>query len=1194
MQQHTPVWFSYYTLRLYDTLKSCRYRPFFRLNPLNTVQEPIQCKVFPSKPPHTYTLTPTCIHHAASDIGERMVQRLHQAIYEVASSKSLITKRISFENNAIIIVWSKPEGTNTQNLITVFMQIDKTSSVPIKTHFEHQEGCQSMVQYMNEKQQAQYRHSNSDPTLFVSNPRFARIPIDQWYPHPKAPTYMVYDQLHYTIGDWVDAWHHVMLSSYTKMTKPKTKVSGSTRQRVKDVTKHITSRYLGDLSPYQQLSPETTLNTLRYLFQKHQKGVFIRILNNKLDQFLPFVRQNFTNDYYTKLHLPTNVDAQDKEDLKTLKKYETQLQKWDKIIQMSDPLSVVKLKPQYEKTLGLFLHLEYTCAKRFAHYFKPRKGFENDEVKRNPNRRQWMAHNHFFNTTLYYDNPDIAHFKFLFEQLITHRSVPDIEFFLQLRDYPVVNGNYDSKINKTTLYQPNPDLVSDTSRIQYECDGGLTPVLTHSTKDGYYDIPLPTRDDIDYFAQQYFIDKCNGAYIDNLPEDSLWVEWEKKTISKAVFRGSATGRGTTVDVNQRLKTMHLSHKFPELIDARVVAFNDKYKVENDKAGLQKINRAEIQKQVGAINKSYRMDYDTRKYYKYNLCLDGHIRADRLANEMRTGSLIILPTTDGHRLWYEPFLTPLAWEDIQHTKKYTPATITRKGYTHVTISHLDTLPQLIQWLQANDNICQEIVQNAKSWLFDAKNGHYLRTSPKTSFLFDYMEGVLCSLAKQYIKKRYTLPLVPHVPSLSRSVTSRKATSRTTKHVGIVVGFRDSELNGVRTQQLKQFCEYWELLAPPGFHYTIVIAEQATLPQDKRGFNLWWKKYVEESYSNELSVYDYIHIIEHHYKQQTLPACILRNLALIHYDCWLACRVVKTKPEDIQKAKQTKWSRDECYRRTGEQKFNLGVLKNVGYAHLKATYDSKLSHVVFTDIDMLPDHQLAPYYAQVPQPNEFISLATRGTVYEHFTIDNMPIYTLMNHPMHKMSFPKGRYTNKAHGGKKHTYKQKQKHYRKLTSFKHNRNPKNNTYRYKFSPTRVDGRRCISWVKPKFNRFAGASVSFSNTLFETINGYPNSFWGWGGEDDELLFRFKWVEEKKLYSKVKFTVPPQGRLIDLEIAQPITVEDKLDYRVKDLLKSEKLSNSKHVWETDGLKQLSQVCKIHLCGMYEKFSKTVRLKVEM
>ena len=91
MKQHTPVWFTYYTLRLYDTLKSCRYRPYFHLSPLKTVQEPIQCKVFPSKPPHTYTLTPTCIHHAASDVGERMVQRLHQAIYEVALLMPLAT-----------------------------------------------------------------------------------------------------------------------------------------------------------------------------------------------------------------------------------------------------------------------------------------------------------------------------------------------------------------------------------------------------------------------------------------------------------------------------------------------------------------------------------------------------------------------------------------------------------------------------------------------------------------------------------------------------------------------------------------------------------------------------------------------------------------------------------------------------------------------------------------------------------------------------------------------------------------------------------------------------------------------------------------------------------------------------------------------------------------------------------------------
>lgn len=37
----------------------------------------------------------------------------------------------------------------------------------------------------------------------------------------------------------------------------------------------------------------------------------------------------------------------------------------------------------------------------------------------------------------------------------------------------------------------------------------------------------------------------------------------------------------------------------------------------------------------------------------------------------------------------------------------------------------------------------------------------------------------------------------------------------------------------------------------------------------------------------------------------------------------------------------------------------------------------------------------------------------------------------------------------------------------------------------------------------KYFGGVVSFSKEMFESINGFPNNFWGWGGEDDELYSR-------------------------------------------------------------------------------------------
>lgn len=38
---------------------------------------------------------------------------------------------------------------------------------------------------------------------------------------------------------------------------------------------------------------------------------------------------------------------------------------------------------------------------------------------------------------------------------------------------------------------------------------------------------------------------------------------------------------------------------------------------------------------------------------------------------------------------------------------------------------------------------------------------------------------------------------------------------------------------------------------------------------------------------------------------------------------------------------------------------------------------------------------------------------------------------------------------------------------------------------------------------DKYFGGIVAFSKTQYEDMNGYPNNFWGWGGEDDELMKR-------------------------------------------------------------------------------------------
>jgi predicted glycosyltransferase involved in capsule biosynthesis len=53
-------------------------------------------------------------------------------------------------------------------------------------------------------------------------------------------------------------------------------------------------------------------------------------------------------------------------------------------------------------------------------------------------------------------------------------------------------------------------------------------------------------------------------------------------------------------------------------------------------------------------------------------------------------------------------------------------------------------------------------------------------------------------------------------------------------------------------------------------------------------------------------------------------------------------------------------------------------------------------------------------------------------------------------------------------------------------------------------------IAKVWDRYNsapNYFGGIIAFSKEQFQRINGFPNNFWGWGGEDDELYSRSKEV---------------------------------------------------------------------------------------
>jgi len=94
-----------------------------------------------------------------------------------------------------------------------------------------------------------------------------------------------------------------------------------------------------------------------------------------------------------------------------------------------------------------------------------------------------------------------------------------------------------------------------------------------------------------------------------------------------------------------------------------------------------------------------------------------------------------------------------------------------------------------------------------------------------------------------------------------------------------------------------------------------------------------------------------------------------------------------------------------------------------------------------------------------------------------------------------------------------------------------------------------------KYNYLTFIGGVIGFTKNDFEKINGFPNSFFGWGGEDDAIYNRC-------VKNNIDIYRPEIGKYILDEHDRPTTFE-------LNKIKKNKILYDLHNWYKDGIKQL-------------------------
>ena len=550
------------------------------------------------------------------------------------------------------------------------------------------------------------------------------------------PRFKSFDQLYFHAGDIKDLEKYAFLPlryyyslNYLEENKKKNDSS----------TKKLEKKSVMLYKLYKNIDYESIMNTFNYMFKKFKKGVFVIIRNNKLVLFLPFSNFYYKNNWVQQTYFS-------EEDKKLL------AESLKKEVRTSSDYS--KIKRDLDKTI---IEFQRKYPEQFKHH------------KINFNRSKWVANNCYFRNQYpeYEGSLNVNIYKSMLEALLKERFVPDVEFFINPRDFPVL---------KKDLTEPYNHLF-DSEKIKIEEEflvDKMCPIFSKSATDKFADLLIPNEDDWSRVSNKFFTDKCINSYrADVISQFNL--KWDDKK-EQCIFRGSATGCGITLETNMRLMAADLSVDNFDLLDAGITDWNQKPKKYMGDP-IKIIDTSKLR--FGLANK---IDNIQKSGYKYILNIDGHISACRLSSELGMNSVVLLVDSP-YKLWFSDML-----EDGVH-------------YIGVK-KDLSNLIEKIKWCISHDKECKKIAENARKF--------YLEYLEKDG-LFNYLQGCLIAVHKNKVKKDCL--------SLGKVLTNSKK-----KNIAIIACFRDLE-NGERERERRVYVQLMNKLMVPYCNFHIYIIEQS---------------------------------------------------------------------------------------------------------------------------------------------------------------------------------------------------------------------------------------------------------------------------------------------------------------------------------------------------------------------------------
>lgn len=482
--------------------------------------------------------------------------------------------------------------------------------------------------------------------------------------------YKGYNQAVYTAGD-VDQFNssRIRKSLVSKKIPENINIFSSSSKPVWDKFTNIDSRAVA--------------NTFAYLFQKFKKGIFVRIADSRLDTFLPFSNAHYKNEF--------------------------------KHLLKADPTE--NRSYGAKKQLGRHHASISSEMVSFLNSISYMQGYGFVEQKIRP-LEEWVANNALLRYDYDEGDNNMVILLDMFNTLCRERVLPDIEFFLNRRDFPQF------KKNETEPY--DHIFGRDTPLLSHNYPK-YAPLLSFSSNSEFADIVIPTYEDWARAVYQetglVFPNKC-GVYPKIVP-----TPWKDKK-NTAVFRGSSTGVGVSNGndkqpgpVNQRLAALRIASQCrysdsckADLLDVGITKWNLRPRKLEESKYLLTIPKQTAPYSGTGYPLANKLSLQEQSSYKYILHLEGNVAAYRLSYELSSGSTILLAGSSWDT-WLQDLITPYV------------------HYVPVKADLSDLVSQII-WCRNNDSKCEQIAANAKLF-YDT----FLGTQP----ILDWLQNRLWNLA-----------------------------------------------------------------------------------------------------------------------------------------------------------------------------------------------------------------------------------------------------------------------------------------------------------------------------------------------------------------------------------------------------------------------------------------------------------------